>query len=354
MVAGPRRGFLSGIAATVLGLASGREEPSRRASRSDAPTQQDGGNNNGGSSGSGGSGVLQHDHSGSGQGGSTVVAEQLIHSARDTNTHASRNRPVLSTAPKDTYVDPDRGDDSNDGSQGAPLASLQEALGRLPIVIQHNHHIYLANGTYDGGKPVSAPLHIAGGKHQPNPMRIQGNPDDPSKVVIDNNVMLSSFGNEMDNAVLRDVTITGSLQNVDSHFQVQNIRFTGTNAEAVLGGAAFKTHDPSITMLRDCSFTENYDYAADVSLGARLMMDDCTGNVSQYGVLADKGSTVTDIDDNDLTGAQGYIDIGSATRYVPEDGPVRTSGSNGSSESGRSGSSSGSSRSGGSNGSGSR
>ena len=316
---GPRRGFLGTVAATVFGLVSSRERQPRR---SDTFRQQGGG----GSGGSGGSGpVPRHDHSGPGQGGSTVIAEELIHNARDTNSHASRNRPVLSTAPKDTYVDPDNGDDSNDGTQSAPLASLQEALGRLPIVIQHNHHIYLADGTYDAGKPVSAPLHVAGGKHQPNPMRIQGNPEDPSAVVIDNNVMLSSFGNEMDNAILRDVTVTGSLQNVDSHFQVQNVRFTGTNTEDVLGGAAFKTHDPSITMLRDCSCTENYDYAADVSLGARLMMDDCTGSVSQYAVNADKGSTVMDIGGNDLSGAQGYVNIGTGSWYVPQNGPIQTS-----------------------------
>lgn len=309
-----RRGFLGGIAATVLGFAGGSEGRSTRPSRSDTPLQQ-------GDSGS----IPQHNHTGPQQGGSTVIVEELIHSARETNTHASKNRPIISTEPKEVFVDPNRGDDSNDGSQGAPLGSLQEALGRIPIVVQHDHHINLANGTYDGGKPVTAPVHFAGGNHQPHPMRIQGNPNDPSQVVIDNNVMLSTHSNEMDNALLRDVTITGSLQNIDSHFQVQNIRFTGTNSEAVLGGAAFKTHDPSITMLRDCTFSDNYDFAADVALGARLMMDECSGNVSNYGVNAIKGSTAIDIGSNDLSGGNGYINLEDGSRYVPRSGSVQTS-----------------------------
>lgn len=308
-----RRGVLGGIAATVLGFAGQRDDRHSQSSRSDALLQQ-------GDSQS----VARHTHSGPQQGGSTVIAEELIHSARETNTHASDRRPILSTEPKEVFVDPDSGDDANNGSQDAPLQSLQEALDRVPLVVQHDHHINLADGTYDGGKPVSAPMHFAGGSHQSHPMRIQGNPDDPSQVVIDNNVMLSTHSNEMDNALLRDVTITGSLQNIDSHFQVQNIRFTGTNDEVILGGAAFKTHDPSITMLRDCSFTQAYDFAADVALGARLMLDNCSGSVSNYGINAIKGATVTEIGSNDLSGANGYINLENGARYVPRNGPVQT------------------------------
>jgi hypothetical protein len=319
-----RRGFIGTIAAAALGFVSeagGQEQP-----------QQGGGNGNAnGGNTAGQQGVPQHNHVGPGQGGSTLIAEELIHKARvtDTSPHASAHRPIISTAPKEVYVDPNTGNDSNDGSQGAPYRTIQAALERVPLVVQHDHHINLANGTYSAGKAVSAVMHFAGGSHDPHPMRIQGNPDDPSKVVIDNNVKLSTRSNEMDNALLRDVTITGSVQNIDSHFQVQNVRFTGTNSEAIISGAAFKTHDPSVTMLRDCTFSDAYDYAVDAAVGAEVMLDDCTGSVSDTAILVDKGATAIDLNSNDVTAPNGYINITAGSRYVPKNGPVRT-GSNGS------------------------
>ena len=317
-----RRGFLGTVAATVLGVVgqgdkqSSRSSRSSQSSRSDVPAQQGGSQS-----------IPPHDHSGPQQGGARVIPEELLHSARvpDTSTHASPQRPIVSTEPKEVYVDPNNGDDSNDGSQGSPYRTIQTALDRVPLVVQHDHHINLANGTYDAAKPVSAVMHFAGGSHQPHPMRIQGNPDDPSQVVIDNNIKLSTRSNEMDNALLRDVTITGSLQNIDSHFQVQDVRFTGTNTDSVISGAAFKTHDPSMTMLRDCSFTENYDYAVDAAVGARVMLDDCTGSVSDTALLVDKGATAIELGSSDISAPNGYINLTAGSRYVPKNGPVQTS-----------------------------
>ena len=266
----------------------------------------------------------EHDHSGPESGGSTIVAEQLIHRARDTeNVQASASRPLLSTEPSDTYVDPTVGDDSNPGTERRPLRTIQEALDRVPIVVQHRHHIYLADGTY-AESPKSAAGHFVGSyPHNPHPMRIQGNPEDPSKVVIDGTPGLSVRSNEMDNPVLTDVTITGSMQNFDSHFQIANIRFTGTG-ERVLGGAAMKTHDASVTRVQGCSFAESYDFAVEVSLGGTVLFDDNRGTVSEYVFEVDKGATAIEIGSNDLAGREGYARARRGARYIDRSGEIHT------------------------------
>lgn len=268
--------------------------------------------------------VPEHDHSSPAEGGSTIVAEQLLHRARDTeNVQASASRPLLSTEPRDTYVDPTFGDDSNPGTEDRPLKTIQEALDRVPIVVQHRHHIYLADGTYEES-PKSAAGHFVGSfPHNPHPMRIQGNPDDPSRVVIDGNPGLSVRSNEMDNPVLTDLTITGSVQNYDSHFQVGNVRFTGTS-DTVLGGAAMKTHDPSVTRLQNCTFSDAYAAAAEVSLGGTVLLDDCRGTVSEYAIKVDQGATAIEIGGNDLSGRQGYVRAERGARFIDRSGRTRT------------------------------
>jgi hypothetical protein len=268
--------------------------------------------------------VPEHDHSGPAEGGSAIVAEQLLHRARDTeNVQASASRPLLSTEPRDTYVDPTFGDDSNSGTEGSPLKTIQEALDRVPIVVQHRHHVYLADGTYRES-PKSAAGHFVGSfPHNPHPMRIQGNPDDPSRVVIDGNPGLSVRSNEMDNPLLTDLTVTGSIQNYDSHFQIANIRFTGTS-ERVLGGSAVKTHDPSVTLVRDCAFADAYDAAIEVSLGGRALLDGCRGTVEEYAIKAEKGATAIEIGGNDLSGREGYARAKRGARFIDRSGKTHT------------------------------
>jgi hypothetical protein len=268
--------------------------------------------------------IPEHDHTGPAEGGSMILAEQLLHRARNTeNVQASATRPLLSTEPRDTYVDPTFGDDSNPGTESRPLKTIQEALDRVPIVVQHRHHVYLADGTYEES-PKSAAGHFVGSyPHNPHPLRIQGNPDDPSRVVIDGTPGLSVRSNEMDNPVLTDVTITGSMQNFDSHFQIANIRFTGTG-ERVLGGAAMKTHDPSVTRVQNCTFAETYDFAAEIALGGTALFDDNRGTVSEYAFEVEKGATAIEIGRNDLTGKEGYARAERGACFVDRSGERHT------------------------------
>jgi hypothetical protein len=271
--------------------------------------------------------LSEHTHSGSQNGGSTLIPEELLHSARETNKHASDRRPIISTEPQDVYVDATNGDDTNPGTQQQPLATLREALERAPLFVQHRYHTHLADGVYQSDPNArGGPAHLVGSQpHNPHPMRIQGNPDNPSAVVIDGNPALSIRSNEMDNPVLTDLTITGSLQNQDSHFQVENIRFTGTSENAF--NTAFISHNPSVTLFRNCTFSRRYETAVTLSLGAKALMDNCKGQVTGHALTVKQGSTAVDISQNSLSGQQGYATVESGSRYIRENGKAVRTGS---------------------------
>lgn len=266
-------------------------------------------------------GVPEHAHTGPESGGARLHPEVLLHRARDTSSkHASAKRPIISTEPKTVYVNPN-GNDSNPGTRARPLATLQEALDRAPLFVQHKYHIKLADGTYVGDAR-SATAHLAGSEpHSPHPIWIEGNPQDPSRVVLDGNPALSVRANEMDNPVISDLTVTGTLKNADSHFMARNIRFTGTG-DHLNKGAGFKAHNPSVTILRNCTFTNRYESAVDISLGGHVMIDNCRGNVSGYAIKVEQGSTVTAIGENRLSGDRGFVDADDGGRFVQRDGTL--------------------------------
>lgn len=56
------------------------------------------------------------------------------------------------------HVDP-TGNDENDGSKDNPVATIQEAVNRLPLFILHNITIDIADGEYTSEKESSA-IHV--------------------------------------------------------------------------------------------------------------------------------------------------------------------------------------------------
>jgi hypothetical protein len=52
-------------------------------------------------------------------------------------------RPLISNGDRTIYVDPDGGDDAGDGTEDDPLATIQEALRRVPIYLRHQYVIDL-------------------------------------------------------------------------------------------------------------------------------------------------------------------------------------------------------------------
>jgi len=69
------------------------------------------------------------------------------------------------TEPVTIYVDPINGDDGNDGSAGSPLATLDQALASLPVVLAHDVVINVGKGTLNSvfdpaGKIIPASLTI--------------------------------------------------------------------------------------------------------------------------------------------------------------------------------------------------
>lgn len=53
-------------------------------------------------------------------------------------------RPLISNESRTIYVDPDAGDDDDDGTENAPLQTIQAAVQRVPIYLRHQYTIDLA------------------------------------------------------------------------------------------------------------------------------------------------------------------------------------------------------------------
>jgi hypothetical protein len=57
-------------------------------------------------------------------------------------------RQLVSNEPRELYVDPQEGDDANDGTEANPVQNVNEAISRVPKFVYHPHKIYLAYGDY--------------------------------------------------------------------------------------------------------------------------------------------------------------------------------------------------------------
>jgi hypothetical protein len=80
---------------------------------------------------------------------------------RPTETHPNIGivpRELISQEDTTIHVDPS-GNDNNDGSEGSPVATIQEAVNRLPLFILHSITIDIADGRYTSDKESPA-VHV--------------------------------------------------------------------------------------------------------------------------------------------------------------------------------------------------
>ncbi len=98
---------------------------------------------------------------------------------------------VINTAPRATtqnltyYINPSTGDDENDGSSGSPFKTIAKAISLIPQVVNHTVTIYLADGSYSEGMPLSG--YIGKGL-----VYILGNATNPENVVLSGRVQVLS------------------------------------------------------------------------------------------------------------------------------------------------------------------
>ena len=203
-----------------------------------------------------------HDHSGDSLGeespveriDSETVAASRFHSdplVQDENSGVV-DRDVVSAEPLQIWVDPD-GDDGADGTEGSPIASLQEALNRLPYILAHPVDIVLTSGTaadpivHDTGIGVSSGMHMSvysgyeegrdyfdGATGMNVAIRSEsGNPED---TVLRGEYFLSfSFlGNSPLNVGMSDLTVDAGVQNYGGVFGLVDCVSKGSPALGIL------------------------------------------------------------------------------------------------------------------------
>lgn len=130
-------------------------------------------------------------------------------------------RPLFSSGSQVVYVDPEAGDDSASGAEDAPLATVQEAVQRVPVYLSHQYEVDLAAApdlpvSYDEDVLVPAIVgtgHAGREKGAPRPgpfanLVLRGQPDDASAVDVGSlmfgNVLGAAAGNFYHATISRD------------------------------------------------------------------------------------------------------------------------------------------------------
>lgn len=174
------------------------------------------------------------------------------------------------------HVHPD-GDDDNDGSRDNPIATIQEAVNRIPLFVLHEFTIDIADGEYTDpkeGPAVHAGPFIVKGEADVN---LYGNSDDPSKVYCDRGINWTGFGK------LEHMRVHGISWNHLSQFagqaDVRNCIFRGNGAAAISGknGHVF---------FKRCEIgdPENDDFAVWGIQLERMYFDECTIGATEYAL----------------------------------------------------------------------
>lgn len=188
-----------------------------------------------------------------------VVGKELI-SQRDTTIH----------------VDP-AGDDDNDGSADSPVATIQEAVNRIPLFVLHDFTIDIADGEYTSDKEspaVHAGPFIVKGEADVN---LYGNTDDPSAVYCDVGINWTGFGK------LEHMRVHGIHWDFLSQFagqaDVRNCVFRGNGAAAISG------KNGNVFFKRcDIGDPENDDFAVWGIQLERMYFDRCTIGATKYAL----------------------------------------------------------------------
>lgn len=165
------------------------------------------------------------------------------------------SRPLISNGDRTVYVDPNGGDDTAAGTRSDPLATIQQAVSRVPIYLRHQYTIDLATVpetpvAYDEDVLVPAVVGtgMAGREEEaagPGPflnLVIRGEPGNPSAVdvgsIMFGNVLGTAAGNLYHVRISRDSPYDdegyGLSAYGDGELKLYDIRFTDGPTNGVL------------------------------------------------------------------------------------------------------------------------
>lgn len=259
-----------------------------------------------------------------------IKAKRYLVDLADQNQQARTNRPIVSTDNRIIYVDPNDGDDTvatEDVTRSNPLRTLNQALMRVPMFIQHEWIIKLEDGVHDSHQTLAGPVMALTGWHTSGVLpqfRIEGNQSDPSKVVIDANLGIAVTSAEIDDepdSVLNSVQFNGRINNKAGTMSIGNCIFTGTQDVA---NAALRGKGGGVTHFTNCTFRDNLDYVAFLANpGNDVTLTRCDGAVSEYTFRMQGGARGIVRNNNKPIGRKGDFILKSGGMFIDYGGNAR-------------------------------
>ncbi len=230
-------------------------------------------------------------------------------------------RPLISNGRQVVYVDPVNGDDSADGSEDAPLRTVQEAVQRAPIYLRHQYVIDLATVpnlpvTYDEDILVPAIIGTGqAGKENGAPQRgpylnldIRGDSDDASAVKIGSimfgNVIGTAAGNVFSITITRDSPYDDEQHGLsaygNSEVSLYDITFAGGSTNGILAyGARIKAEGIDFGQ-------RNLGVGLKAKRHASIIIDESVGETTGDAFRATENSKITIRDETSVTGNPQY------------------------------------------------
>lgn len=236
---------------------------------------------------------------------------QVLHQANVGGEQVSNyGRPLVSAQGKTLYVDPNNGDDTvrtQNVTDTNPLETIQEALDRVPLILQHEWVIDLATApslpvTYPASAPSNTLLtgphvmmgHSFSGKsgQDLSTFSIIGDMNDRTNVTIDQlNFSFHITDSEIEDRQrnnLHSVTLNGSIQCKGGKMGLKDCVFTGQNKDVAVAGK-----NASVWM-EDCKIENPCKEVVDASHDMRAYILRCSGNPSEYIADVRGGGRVVD------------------------------------------------------------
>lgn len=235
-------------------------------------------------------------------------------------------RPIISNGDRTIYVDPNGGDDSANGTRDEPLATIQEAVQRVPIYLRHQYVIDLATVpetpvTYD--EDVLVPAVVGTGQAalekeavEPGPflnLILRGRENEPEAVEVGSvtfgNVVGTSAANLFFVTVGRDSPYDNEKCSVTAYgtgeVHLYGVRFTDGPSNGVLAyGAKMKA---SVVDFGD----RNLNFGVRGKRHASIIADRHYGETRNSAYLASSNSRIGIKEGSILSGNPTYdTDVG--------------------------------------------
>jgi hypothetical protein len=209
------------------------------------------------------------------------VTTHLAETAQD-NVHGLGDRPMVSTALKTYYIDEVSGSDANDGLTSATaFKTWNKAHKQIPVLLLHTYTIRIIGNLTEIVDVY--PVFCKAGAY----LQIRGNTDIASNHVVSGikiGACAGGFG-----GVAVDIRALESTGIIDIHGAI-NVSLYNLNPRN--GGEAIRIRS-SLVSICECNFGTNVTQEAiRCSEGAHVLVQNCSGNATRYGLFSYNGAII--------------------------------------------------------------